>query len=539
MSKEPDFDIRTRIPPASQMFAGLSQMGYSPMTALADIIDNSIAAGAELIKVSTEDLLGGKTRVYISDNGSGMDAITLEQAMDFGTTRALAQSELSVFGLGLKIASLGISPGGFTVLTRNSAGETSCASWNPGDQEGSPWGLRWYKPGKINPKYLARLEDIAGSKSSGTVVIWEGADLSSADRLDKTKGGHDKHKARVSSRIAEHLSLTFHRYLDGEVEGIAPIRIVFDGEYVNSWNPFDPEFEDADQSGDPKTFPVIIPPRNERTELKLTPYVLRDDLTNHEKEELARRKQTFQGVYVYRLNRLVRLPSWQDFNETRHNSLNGLRFAIEITPQMDKFLKLKVDKSAIVLPDVLIQAMQPIVSTYARIEGAKSDKSNINKNNKATPAALLKQSEQQVAELSKKIENPSFEPMSPTLVVVQNVEGQHEHRVKMLPNHDGADVSVDWVDDLEGGILWETAYGPKHDVRIRVNRGHEFFQKVMLRAFHQEEVFNGFVWMMWSFSRAEFESARGDKTQFADMRRYMSTTLRYAAEELEVFSIEE
>jgi hypothetical protein len=89
------------------------------------------------------------------------------------------------------------------------------------------------------------------------------------------------------------------------------------------------------------------------------------------------------------------------------------------------------------------------------------------------------------------------------------------------------------VDTLDDGVLWETHYGPNHDVRIRINQSHDFFQKVLAPLQSVPLAWEGIVQILWAFSRAEFDSVRGDKTQFADMRNYMSKTLRYFADEIE------
>lgn len=64
-------------PNASAMLESLRGLGYSPETALADTIDNSISAGA-----SEVDLFfvwdGEKSSVAILDNGRGMSASELE-----------------------------------------------------------------------------------------------------------------------------------------------------------------------------------------------------------------------------------------------------------------------------------------------------------------------------------------------------------------------------------------------------------------------------------------------------------------------------
>ena len=96
------------LPPVSSMLMqSLRSVGYSTATALADIVDNSIAAGAINIRIffTTTPL----PRVIILDDGNGMDDETLISAMRFGSRDPREPRygvDLGRFGLGLKTASL-------------------------------------------------------------------------------------------------------------------------------------------------------------------------------------------------------------------------------------------------------------------------------------------------------------------------------------------------------------------------------------------------------------------------------------------------
>lgn len=83
-------------------------MGYSLESAIADIIDNSIAAQASsvLVKFSPYDTM---QYVSILDDGTGMNRQQIDDAMRYGSQSSLVIREdcdLGRFGLGLKTASL-------------------------------------------------------------------------------------------------------------------------------------------------------------------------------------------------------------------------------------------------------------------------------------------------------------------------------------------------------------------------------------------------------------------------------------------------
>ena len=94
-------------PAPSALMESLRSFGYSPAASVADLIDNSISAGARTIDV---DFLwaGPDSRMMLTDDGSGMDEDELNQAMRPGSSNPLddrEEGDLGRFGLGLKTAS--------------------------------------------------------------------------------------------------------------------------------------------------------------------------------------------------------------------------------------------------------------------------------------------------------------------------------------------------------------------------------------------------------------------------------------------------
>lgn len=83
-------------------------MGYSLEAAVADIVDNSIAAKADTVKIQFSPYTAVPF-VSILDNGCGMTKSEINDAMRYGSQSSLNEresSDLGRFGLGLKTASL-------------------------------------------------------------------------------------------------------------------------------------------------------------------------------------------------------------------------------------------------------------------------------------------------------------------------------------------------------------------------------------------------------------------------------------------------
>ena len=92
-------------PSARRLTRSLRDIGYSFESAIADLVDNSIAADATKIKISI--VFDGKaSSISLIDNGNGMNAAEIDEAMRFGSRRSYRTGELGRYGLGLKTATL-------------------------------------------------------------------------------------------------------------------------------------------------------------------------------------------------------------------------------------------------------------------------------------------------------------------------------------------------------------------------------------------------------------------------------------------------
>src|SRR5438445_8632341 len=99
---------RIRVPPrASLLIESMRDVGYTLETALADVVDNAISAGAKSVQLLA-DTAASNSRLAILDDGRGMDADELLDAMRIGNRSPNDErdaTDLGRFGLGLKTAS--------------------------------------------------------------------------------------------------------------------------------------------------------------------------------------------------------------------------------------------------------------------------------------------------------------------------------------------------------------------------------------------------------------------------------------------------
>lgn len=323
-------------PRAMAMLESLRGLGYSTAAALADIIDNSISAGASEVRIDFQ-WDGSDSRVLILDDGRGMSDPELEGAMRLGDKSPLAAREahdLGRFGMGLKTASL--SQCRRLTVASVKGGERSCLRWDLDELAADPqsdW-LLFEGPAEGSEKHLAGLDGGAG----GTVVLWE--------RLDRivTAGYTVDNFGDLVDNVESHLAMVFHRLLQGPH---ARIKLLINRRPVVPWDPF--------MTGHPAK-PWASPPAPQRTDSGLVLaqcHVLphRDKLSNEESELNSGPAgwTAQQGFYVYRNERLLVAGGWLGLGKpkawNREEVHRLARIRLDIPNTADADWKIDVRKS--------------------------------------------------------------------------------------------------------------------------------------------------------------------------------------------------
>lgn len=287
-------------PSAACLSASMRDLGYSLETAVADLIDNSITAGAssiDILVVSNKQV----PLVAILDNGRGMSEAELLSAMRHGAVnprQPRAAADLGRFGLGLKTASFSQCRL-LTVLSRT--GDRLCgAEWSLDiiDQR-DDWILTVLDEDDILE--LTFVERLGGN---GTIVIWR-----ELDRLMEGRTGAqaDEIVNEKIEQLTRHLALVFHRFLSGDVKGFRRITISINGLPIAPFDPFC------------RTNPAtqVLPEETVRignAGVRMQPYVLpHHSRLSASEYDYYRDRSDFlsnQGVYVYRNGRLMAWGGW-------------------------------------------------------------------------------------------------------------------------------------------------------------------------------------------------------------------------------------
>lgn len=349
-----DFDLADPDPAA--LVESLRAFGYTPESAVADLVDNSVTAKAKLVWIDF-DWHGETSRIAVGDNGTGMSETALVQAMRPGSTSPRdkrSPDDLGRFGLGLKTASFSQCRH-LTVITKTKRGGVHTRRWELDEVVAShEWRLM-----RGHPEDCADLVQRLVQQAQGTVVIWQQLDriVGTADLDDEAA---HRRFLELARSIRAHLAMTYHRFLSKR----AGMSVMVNDHEVPPWDPL------LSRNGSRQVLAVEKLPLDGGT-VTVQPIVLphRSKLTA-EDFELAggeRGWNSLQGFYVYRNKRLLVAGDWLGLGFQKEEHYKLARIQIDITSDMDPFWQIDVRKSMARPPGALREELRRIAKvTRAR-----------------------------------------------------------------------------------------------------------------------------------------------------------------------------
>lgn len=335
----------TVAPSAARLTNSLRDIGYDLPSAVADLVDNSVAAGAGRVEI-VFDTTADDPRILIADDGGGMSANQLNEALRFGTRRTYTSGELGRYGLGLKTASLSQGRRLTVVSRRPPAGPVAVRQL---DLDTIADFDEWLIVHPGNTASVLRARELLAEQFN-TVVVWE-----CLDRLLPGERGTGYARRRLStwkSRTRDHLAMVFHRFLDPSAS--RPLTISVDGEKVEPWDPF-ATGETATHELPQQSFE--IPAENGHGVVRLRRWVLptRQSFSSPAEFDRAagpRKWNRQQGLYVYRADRLVQWGGWAGVRGIdEHTKL--ARCALDFGTDLDSVFNINVAKMRVAVPSSL------------------------------------------------------------------------------------------------------------------------------------------------------------------------------------------
>jgi hypothetical protein len=518
----------TNEPDATRLIYGLRDTGYNFNTAAADIIDNSIAADATEVNVLLELMEDGRKFVCFGDNGNGMDAAMLFDAMRYGAPVRSNLASLGKFGLGLKTASTSVCLR-LTVISRpNADAELAKLAWDLEHvEEENSWKML-REP--VGTDELDWFEELCGAK--GTLVIWSKCDRLLSKEYDQPGGTQEQAAMRrLAQRLREHVGLIYYRFLDASDARERNVTIRIDNEQVEPWNPFYPEKAEQVLPDNLQTLEIEMEDGATET-AHIRAWILPNqrDLNAEEKRK-ALITNRGQGFYIHREGRVIQQGGWLGVFGAVEPHTSLLRIEFDFDHQLDHAFKVDVKKSKILfdpaLEDELKRRLQPTYreagNRYRRKERAAAvergvDHGSANKVIGSTPS-------------TKKPQVESVDPATKSATLSNNRGPSIRLRVPVETNVDPKSIYVEAVDTITSGNLWEPAMrsgeGTGFVTGVRINKHHDFYQKVYQRAAASGYAVEGIDLLMWAFATAEQNNTNDElEPIFEDMRDEISSNLK-------------
>ncbi|MCY3687610.1 MAG: ATP-binding protein [Gammaproteobacteria bacterium] len=514
------------IPNPGRTIEGLRDTGYNFETAVADLIDNSIAANATDISVRVEQDFRGSIRLSIADNGCGMDREGLIRAMQYGSPERPNPASLGKYGLGLKTASTAFCRRLSLISRRSGKDSPLMATWDLDHVvEKQQWLLQLSD--LPDSEALEHLNEVT-PESSGTVVLWGKVDRLLRDYQNPAGGHARKALARRCKGLKEHIAMTYQRFLDNSDDRARDIRISVNEEDVAPWDPFQKGLSElvADEA---------VEVEDTVAKFSVRAYILprREEFPNDDLARMAKLSSNMQGLYIYREERLIHQADWLGmFQKEPHIALLRVEFSFD--HQLDDAFHLDIKKSQIILNDELWNWLKEQFLTAPRREANRRYRQgktkNISKNAKNAHTASnnsIRNKEAEVGGPQVDINNPETGE-----VTVKNNYGQFKMKLKISSAERPGEVFVQPAENVQDGLLFEPALIDRHK-SVRINTEHPYYHKVYVPNLSSSVTVQGMDSLIWALCVAEL-SATTDKTEeaFMDMRYEVSRILRKLVENL-------
>lgn len=337
--------VGSRVVPPDPSITSAIGRHHTLVTAVADLVDNSIDAGATHVLIRF--LMDGARPVglQVIDNASGMDSAGIDDAMTYAKKREYKGHDLGHFGIGLKAASLSQA--------------NTLVVWSK--RYGSPpVGRRLRREtidtGPVVEEFSSvdagkRLSDVNVdfAMDTGTIVEWEGV------QTFLTSSSEDEQRAwtsRTTQDLVNHLGLVMHRIVErGDLAIMVQtfdVWLDFGGppRQVTAIDPFD--YRGLGRAGYPKDLPVVVGDADGSARLHIWPHWDRGPGF----VQGGRAASESQGLYIYRNDRLLQAGGWNGL-ATPHADLVFARLAFDLTVEMESHVTINPEKVGTTFDDEL------------------------------------------------------------------------------------------------------------------------------------------------------------------------------------------
>ena len=345
---------------ADGMMGYYQAMSYTLGQSIADLVDNAYDAEATEIDIQIDlDLETKLPYIRILDNGNGISQDDMNKAMRLGLKRERMDSELGVYGIGMKLSAL------------SQAHEVTVAS-----QKSDSFSLRRISAHHIRQtnrnellKYPTGSSAYTVSKAKfdkeewSTMILLE--DVHQASKWQEMNKSENISLDKEMKKVKIHLGLTYHRIIEENKSTMVKLN----GKTLQAQDPFMSWEKDIDYGTvkNDTLIPVQIDGKtvNVKSSMAIIPHNKRmtDSKRCNQINAGYKKKNFMQGFYLYRNKRLIHYGEWQGgmFGENTdpHNCL--AKMLIDIPPEHSTWFGLGPTKTNVDLPQEFLRKIHSVV----------------------------------------------------------------------------------------------------------------------------------------------------------------------------------
>ena len=467
----------------------IAKIGYTPQSAILDIVDNSVSAEASLVEVefrlkegAANNTRNGIEEIIIRDNGKGMSAEGIGKAFDFGSAVEYSKHSLSKYGIGLKAAGFSLGRA-ITVSSR---------------LKGS---------GDINTKLLDRdvilkqgLVYIEGECSSNDLDFLKSNASGTVIKISKLRKGLPSAN-RIETLINDVIGTT---YLGFFIRSENPliVKIVCNGK-VNQVEPRDMLFwESAQENYDPDNYNPLLPvraldesiahpenPDAQPINLKVSLFPREKTYNLATSEEEKRKFQSYQisqknkGLYIYRNGRLIRWAEKPDGLGINDKDLIGFRATLDFYTDHDDYFHVDVSKQELEFPEEFTQILARLIIQ------AKSDCDDIYKRTGRLIDNMTPEGDE-FNSRTEDFEEEDFDEIEPQNIKEVNRRRKKQENESKEPNEDIPEGETEspqneeeeqvfkrirYSESVNGLDLWVSHVDKEYGTYVLINKRHPFY----------------------------------------------------------------
>lgn len=468
--------------PLMRVLDGVRNFGYTFQSAIFDIMDNSIVAGAKNISVyieAEEVATKNMTRIVIVDDGRGMDLDEIYNALFLGSPASdYDDNSLSKYGFGLKSAGLSLANTVEVISRKNNS-----MDWKKSL-------INWNKFKEANKYVVDEDVEIGDEKrfleglDTGTVVILD--DLLNVNRINADK---------AHSMLKKGAGITFHRFIEedeliirvnnDEVEALDPLFCSLAGNEFSKYDGREPVcFWKED---------CIIPINAEKKVKAVVKAILLPCPPVYEQEgrktEINKQyglTKSNIGFYIYRNRRLIKQGVTLGLI-TRKQETYPVRIRIDLDSKCDSYINLDVKKTELYFMDDFLEKLSNRVTPF--INRATELWKEVQKKSGREDTTVSDLVHDRSNKLLDQISPIDCDPQT---LEIKQVQNEIEIKLEQFKNEYPTEINiieeirkrngkrVIAVDDLENGMLWKPSIGDDdfHKVIVLLSRAHPFYTQI-------------------------------------------------------------